>query len=534
VSGPENPADLSSKADGQPPKQHKPIIWIAAGLAIWLLLQAAYHFFDIRIWSVDINVPLRQTLELVDLGRFSLTGNPLDGAQAVQASGIAMGPLGYMLFALPLLISRDIHSIYYFLTLMNLPAILIFWLACGRLNSRGPFRWVASALFAFQPMLIPFSAEHMFLQPLFLAVMFLFFVMANQGREWAIPLLYMFTGICVQLHPSSALLLVPIVVVSIIKRKSWIRWLAYTGLGVLLLAATNTTVLAAMIDSNAAGQGLRTGSLMQHSLEHISAAAYFKMLLIFLVFGPLCFGIVGPFFVYPALVRSPRTMRTFPDHRPLIWAALSLVAVDALVLPVLFAIKGAPLIYYLAPLSILIIPLIGLDFQRIWEQRDRSMKRLKNRLWALAVMIMLLPACLIGAFEVCPDHWLACHDQITSFRLGDFIRIGDKMVRTIDSENLHDVQLTEARYRYEECELMLNWSSSDTLDSLLLYQHPRLRGILRSEVSSEIEVRIWPVNDAAAIPPLDNADLQEIFGWGCLNCAIYLRREGVEDNSAFR
>lgn len=433
------------------------------------------HLLDARVFYLDAGRLLGRSLNLVDLGEWSWTGNPFFGE-------LRLGPGANLLAAVPLLFTRNIFAQYYFLTLMLALAVPLYFAACWSLRRKGLFKWVATIIFA-QGLLLtltPLAPVNTQYLPLFLAAIFYLLVKSSQRKAWARCLVWPVLGLAMQLHLATALLALPALAVAEVRRRRGAPWFL---LGFSLLVLLQYPVLRQLwpLDTAvwpAAGAG-RSGPEL--------AGAYGGVLLKWLLLAPFLFGLAGAFYLLPSLAVYRRLHAANLHEHALLQGSLWFIAAALLVFPPLIAIKGIMQYDYLYP-GLIIAGFLGGLFAQYLQDTVTPAHRLplRRHFGIFLVLVLITETFALLRCAYCPP------DYFEMLRLHDQVEIADRLAATIRRQDYHSVQTRNTVYDSAADLAQPRAFSPYTYRALLLYRHPDLRECFTQQPERIVHVYLTP------------------------------------------
>ena len=458
--------------------------WFILLLLFWVLHVVSRHLLDTRCFYEDVAHLLAQSLALVDTGRFQYEGNYI-------YRNLTLGPFAPLLAGIPLWLTRDIHAQYYFLSVLQFLAVLVFYVGARRLVPAGNGKFIATLVFA-QALSYNYASiypDNENFLPFFLALFFYFLILCLKRKTYAFLLVWVSLGLCLQLH-FTTVLLVPAVIVAI---RPWSRPrdLAMTVAGLLLIAVSQYHLVeqvsfclvqfGADLYSPAAAGG------------HRFLASYCRAFAIWALAAPLKMGPAGSCFAVLAVVDRRRIAARAPEFLPLLNGALVHLGLCAVFLPVFFSLKYGILMFYFFAFAIFVASLSGYYFLpepvRAAPQPGRS-----------AMSKALLVFC--GVFLL---GQVACFATDLNFDRGYFfdppinqqLVIAARINKLITEQGLPTVGIDDRVYDDDDHGRLQLVSQTDyTYRVLCQYVFPQLRSRFTSAPSYRLEVLVRPKRGA--------------------------------------
>ncbi len=442
--------------------------WFIGGLGLYVAAHLACHVLDFRLYYQDVGGFLRKALDLVDLGKAPLSGSP-----ALYQIGLNLGPFGNYLAALPLLVSRHIELQYYFVSLLQISAVIIFFFACRRLMPQGVGKWCAAAAFAVQGFMLPHAVDHSYYLGFFLAVYFYLLIASRRPGSRVLPLVWLVIGLCLQCHASSFLLIFTTLIVIRPWETRALRRQTLLGFALLLLSH------ATMCYEFFALRG--TPDAPSHfSLWSALAQRYFPMLgatLVLTFFSAGIAGVIYSLFFVGAWVRRPAA---FAEYRPFVGGGLFQLAAAFVIMPIFLAIKGYYDYNYFLASSPFVSVFVGLFFQsRDWEPAARFGWRrgsLHTKIFALLAVASL-------AVQV-----IYCAVFSLRSRLEDNVLVAARLARAMESGDLRDFAVIKATYFRDARGAFLAETDTLSITTLAIYRDPNLRRRLTAPGDHQLAV----------------------------------------------
>jgi hypothetical protein len=412
---PREPENGARSAGETPPRDLRDLAIL--GVVAFLALQVFFHVFDLRAVNPDVDVFLKRTINHVDAGQ------PLDQGNLI-GYGFRLGPFANRWSTVPLLASHDLRAQYYFITLQDLLAVALIFLAMRQLFGAGIGKWIAAAAYAFHFLLTPFAAEHNYYLPFFLAFYFYFLALSARGRTWAIVPAWFFLGVAMQTHMSAVSLVLPTMIVT----RFWRSRLSflYTVLGAAGLAAVNISLIDQALSHLAPGgphlnENEDLLRVMRGTLGTLPWSAPP------IVAATVVMGGLGKH-VYAALTlarldRCFRTLRT--DRHVVIGAAAALALTWGVMLPLYLvryrvtAARFSPTTYFF-PASPFLCYFAGLFFQRVkmsppfrnWRENGARHAKIFAALTGVTVIAILTSAIAARLF---PGYFVNVGNQLAVY-----------------------------------------------------------------------------------------------------------------------
>lgn len=428
-----------------------------AGLiATFLLLLAVVvsaHVFDVRVLH-DIASGFSRARSLIDFGHFEWQGPRF-------FQHYTLGPLGYLLFSIPLSLSRDIHWQYYFLSFLTFLGVVFFRLGAGHILTNRAAAWLSTLAFASAMVLIhlPIKPTHPYYLPFFFGLYAWSLGGACDRKSWRQIFPWLTAGLCVSLH-LSCILLLPATLLALLPHRSERDWFWFV-IGILAAMAVNGVTFVQIITG--AGESIKPHGLDTASGRFVEFAS---RILVGWAVGPLVFFGVVSFFFILAMTRYDKLYKAKSIYRSPLLAAVVHWQAAIIIFPILNLIKGSPQIEYFRSFAIWAALVVGVFFDWIFEREGAQPKKV-FRLAMIFLIALLVFHTAVFAYV---------NQTVAMMRLNDQFAI---------SGQLHDLVAVQPDCSCIE-ERIYNhspapWSdnifqerSDDIFSTLLQYQNPEM------------------------------------------------------------
>jgi len=437
----------------------------------WIAVVVFFHCLDFRIFDFEVSSVLSKSLLLVDSGRLSYEG------QSIYDS-LTLGPLAHLLGALPLLVTRDIHYLYYFCSLLLVLSVPLFYLGCREIIRHGIFKVVATFIFLCFMLReeFPVLPDNTHFRPIFMALYFYLLARSNRGERSIQLWLWVSIGLCMNCNISMASF-VP-ATLALKPPRTRADW-KLVGWGLAIVIALNAQLLFQLFDSSAVEKGL--AAVAGGGTGWKFSGLYFNLLMLWLVAPYL---VLGPWMLAPALGAlidwSETEFKT--KIRPYVYGLGAQYLFVVALFPVFNLIRKIwfPTFYYYEPSVIFWTVLIaGFLHFSLKPKASRPRKMIGWIAWVLVVGSFILSAQKQMAVAADPkSHADHPDDQIWVVRLIQLdhqIQIARRIQQAVRKMGSANFTIYEHSYDWQDNRYCESYAgTSNSFATLVQYLYPEV------------------------------------------------------------